>query len=339
MDAATLLDHLTHDLANLPEETKYVLNELKKKDLEINKLTKQIEAADIQLSKYTRQHGINARHPKESLICDEINKNFKEAKKLQNEKILLANTTLLNITKNSAKIDHDIRRLMESGAIEHWDVTDDDIEMIEAPILSTINNNSNINNNINNSNNNNNNNNFKPTTNNSNISSIPDSRSNTNNSAINNNNNIKNEVNDLSKKFNDSTLDNKSQRSFKKSLNRASTPNASSPDSNSTNESKKMTPSRRRDITVPGTIVKGPNRRVISNNANGENTNGDDDELYCFCQQVSYGEMVGCDNENCKYEWFHYGCVGLKEPPVGAWFCPDCAKEMKKFNKKDKKKK
>lgn len=28
-----------------------------------------------------------------------------------------------------------------------------------------------------------------------------------------------------------------------------------------------------------------------------------DDALYCFCQQKSYGEMIGCDNDKCQYEW------------------------------------
>ncbi|KAI8009887.1 PHD finger protein ING1 [Camellia lanceoleosa] len=45
---------------------------------------------------------------------------------------------------------------------------------------------------------------------------------------------------------------------------------------------------------------------------------------YCFCNQVSYGEMVGCDNPDCKIEWFHYGCVGLKEQPKGKWYCSEC---------------
>ncbi|KAL2230181.1 UNVERIFIED_CONTAM: PHD finger protein ING1 [Sesamum indicum] len=45
---------------------------------------------------------------------------------------------------------------------------------------------------------------------------------------------------------------------------------------------------------------------------------------YCFCNQVSYGEMVACDNPDCKIEWFHYGCVGLKEQPKGKWYCSDC---------------
>ncbi|XP_050372284.1 PHD finger protein ING1 [Argentina anserina] len=47
---------------------------------------------------------------------------------------------------------------------------------------------------------------------------------------------------------------------------------------------------------------------------------------YCSCNQVSYGDMVACDNPNCKIEWFHFGCVGLKDQPKGKWYCSDCAK-------------
>ena len=32
---------------------------------------------------------------------------------------------------------------------------------------------------------------------------------------------------------------------------------------------------------------------------------------YCICNQVSYGDMVACDNDDCPYEWFHYPCVGI----------------------------
>lgn len=31
---------------------------------------------------------------------------------------------------------------------------------------------------------------------------------------------------------------------------------------------------------------------------------------YCVCHQVSYGEMIGCDNLDCPIEWFHFACVG-----------------------------
>lgn len=36
---------------------------------------------------------------------------------------------------------------------------------------------------------------------------------------------------------------------------------------------------------------------------------------YCFCNQVSYGQMVGCDDRDCAREWFHLNCVGLTHPP------------------------
>lgn len=51
---------------------------------------------------------------------------------------------------------------------------------------------------------------------------------------------------------------------------------------------------------------------------------------YCLCHQVSYGEMIGCDNTDCSIEWFHFACVGLTTKPRGKWYCPRCTQERKK---------
>ncbi|XP_073823307.1 inhibitor of growth protein 5 isoform X3 [Musca autumnalis] len=51
---------------------------------------------------------------------------------------------------------------------------------------------------------------------------------------------------------------------------------------------------------------------------------------YCLCHQVSYGEMIGCDNPDCPIEWFHFACVGLTIKPKGKWFCPKCTQDRKK---------
>ncbi|EEP80475.1 predicted protein [Uncinocarpus reesii 1704] len=59
----------------------------------------------------------------------------------------------------------------------------------------------------------------------------------------------------------------------------------------------------------------------------------DDGELrYCYCNQVSFGEMVACDMENCPREWFHLSCVGLTKPPSEnvKWYCKECKETMKK---------
>ena len=51
---------------------------------------------------------------------------------------------------------------------------------------------------------------------------------------------------------------------------------------------------------------------------------------YCLCAQVSYGEMIGCDNSDCPIEWFHFGCMGLTTKPKGKWYCPKCVPLFKK---------
>ncbi|KAL0963398.1 hypothetical protein UPYG_G00305830 [Umbra pygmaea] len=55
-----------------------------------------------------------------------------------------------------------------------------------------------------------------------------------------------------------------------------------------------------------------------------------DEPTYCLCEQVSYGEMIGCDNDQCPIEWFHFSCVGLHHKPKGKWFCPKCRGDNEK---------
>jgi Inhibitor of growth proteins N-terminal histone-binding len=52
---------------------------------------------------------------------------------------------------------------------------------------------------------------------------------------------------------------------------------------------------------------------------------------YCYCQQVSYGEMVACDADDCPREWFHLECVGLGRAPGrnARWFCEECKERLR----------
>lgn len=74
-----------------------------------------------------------------------------------------------------------------------------------------------------------------------------------------------------------------------------------------------------------------------------------DEPTYCYCNAVSYGEMVACDYLNCEKEWFHLDCAGLKVAPrgngkplgfvllvnkrltlcVAKWYCDDCKEKLK----------
>jgi len=50
-----------------------------------------------------------------------------------------------------------------------------------------------------------------------------------------------------------------------------------------------------------------------------------DEKPYCLCKNISYGNMIRCDNVQCKKgEWFHYTCVGITVEPSGNWYCPEC---------------
>ena len=36
---------------------------------------------------------------------------------------------------------------------------------------------------------------------------------------------------------------------------------------------------------------------------------------FCYCQGPEEGDMVGCDNPSCEYEWFHLCCLKLASLP------------------------
>ncbi|XP_022103132.1 uncharacterized protein LOC110985947 isoform X3 [Acanthaster planci] len=57
-----------------------------------------------------------------------------------------------------------------------------------------------------------------------------------------------------------------------------------------------------------------------------ESESDSDERVYCRCGAPNSDDMIGCDGKNCKYEWFHFKCVGInpKKVPRGKWFCDSC---------------
>jgi inhibitor of growth protein 1 len=113
---------------------------------------------------------------------------------------------------------------------------------------------------------------------------------------------------------------------------------------------------------VVGNTVAGKKKKQQNNKAKGRQSGGQttqavqetvpgalpddtidpDEETYCLCTQVrtvfsnvltfliylsfqiSYGEMILCENDLCPIEWFHFSCVSLQSKPKGRWYCPNC---------------
>merc|ERR1719427_1367178 len=94
------------------------------------------------------------------------------------------------------------------------------------------------------------------------------------------------------------------------------------------------------DLTTPSPLpAMSPSTSLTPGQGQGAGSdqewNYDPNEpRYCICNQVSYGDMVACDNEDCPYEWFHYPCVGITDPPKGKWYCAPCTANMKRRGRK-----
>jgi len=77
-----------------------------------------------------------------------------------------------------------------------------------------------------------------------------------------------------------------------------------------------------------GEEIQGAEEAEAEEGEGEEGEEGEDKELYCFCQKLSYGEMIACDNPDCPYQWFHLPCVNLKQPLPESWFCDECTRKM-----------
>jgi len=85
---------------------------------------------------------------------------------------------------------------------------------------------------------------------------------------------------------------------------------------------------------VEGTTSNGVDDTGHDEDDDEAENGGDDDERYCYCDGVSYGEMVACDNKDCPREWFHLDCIGLKSVPKSAkWYCDECKENLAKRGK------
>jgi len=54
--------------------------------------------------------------------------------------------------------------------------------------------------------------------------------------------------------------------------------------------------------TAASVAVIAANTHMDTTDVGDADADGDD-RTYCFCDGVSWGEMIACDDENCEREW------------------------------------
>ncbi|KAH9998985.1 hypothetical protein BJV77DRAFT_978333 [Russula vinacea] len=90
-------------------------------------------------------------------------------------------------------------------------------------------------------------------------------------------------------------------------------------------------------IATPATATTSSSRSLrlkvppLSAVVQGDAAADPNEPKYCYCNRVSFGNMVACDYPQCKREWFHLDCVGLTELPQSrTWYCLDCEPLVRK---------
>ncbi|KAK3510784.1 hypothetical protein QTP70_022708 [Hemibagrus guttatus] len=104
---------------------------------------------------------------------------------------------------------------------------------------------------------------------------------------------------------------------------------------NNSNENREMIHNDRDDVTREKRAKTSKKKKRSKAKQEREASPADlpidpNEPTYCLCEQVSYGEMIGCDNDECPIEWFHFSCVGLNHKPKGKWYCPKCRGDTEK---------
>jgi chromatin modification-related protein YNG2 len=303
MDTAAILDQYTQDISNLPAELQHLLSELGTSDTILYEIRKKISQKDSTIHKFIKQHGSLTKNPKENQLYPKIREDFKKAEQQQKEKCISANTALFLTAKHLIKLENDMEKLKAEGLLVSDNI---DLELEENLFSSRG-------------------------TSRGGTAGLPNASS-----------------YDLGFETTPAPPTKKKQKA---TLSKVSTPSVALPDVTAVNSTvptptlptKTLKRQRHEDTKTPDFVnsvtksLRNPElESVPAAESNGHG--GDEDKnLYCFCQNVSFGEMVGCDNDDCKYEWFHYECVGLKEPPKGKWYCSDCQEKMKSREKKKRK--
>ena len=77
-------------------------------------------------------------------------------------------------------------------------------------------------------------------------------------------------------------------------------------------------------IQSPDTSM--PSSSQSSSRSNDAVASASQEQLYCYYHGLEQGAMVGCDNTDCKIEWFYTLCLTMKSVPKGQWYCLDCQK-------------
>eukprot|EP00049_Salpingoeca_infusionum_P012674 m.233148 g.233148 ORF g.233148 m.233148 type:complete len:283 (+) comp15243_c1_seq2:249-1097(+) len=122
----------------------------------------------------------------------------------------------------------------------------------------------------------------------------------------------------------------------RKATSKSTTPTPPSTATPSSGPPPKAKKTERKKETKKEVAKKDPrkesSKKKTSSKDKREKKEKEQEPKFCLptCKEQT-GDMIGCDNDACRGEWFHYQCVGLTAPPkTRKWFCPMCRPSKKR---------
>ncbi|KAI1177424.1 inhibitor of growth proteins N-terminal histone-binding-domain-containing protein [Nemania sp. FL0916] len=114
-DPAVILEEFIHRMANLPEEVRFIQDEIADKDRSYHECIKTIEESDNKIQRFIRTNGSHQHHPREAQLRETIKDNFMRAEKLAHEKVGLSQRAQTLYDKHLRYLDIQIKQLSDRG--------------------------------------------------------------------------------------------------------------------------------------------------------------------------------------------------------------------------------
>ncbi|KAI0203746.1 inhibitor of growth proteins N-terminal histone-binding-domain-containing protein [Astrocystis sublimbata] len=114
-DPVVILEEFIHRMANLPEEVRFIQDEIADKDRSYHECIKSIEESDNKIQRFIRSNGSHHHNPREAQLRLTMNENYTRAEKLAEEKVALSLRAKNLYDKHLRYLDLQIKQLTDRG--------------------------------------------------------------------------------------------------------------------------------------------------------------------------------------------------------------------------------
>ncbi|KAI0972632.1 inhibitor of growth proteins N-terminal histone-binding-domain-containing protein [Xylaria arbuscula] len=114
-DPAVILEEFIHRMSNLPEEVRFIQDEIAHKDRSYHECIKTVEECDNKIQRWIRSNGSHQNNPRESQLRESIRDNYMRAERLADEKVALAQRAQSLYDKHLRHLDLQIKLLSDRG--------------------------------------------------------------------------------------------------------------------------------------------------------------------------------------------------------------------------------